>query len=137
LIAVNIVFDIIFWSVSLMSLVKNIKKLADTQGISLRELGIKLGIGENAIYKWEKSSPKVETLQKVADYFNVTIDSLIAKTFYIEDIKDADGKIKESSFNPSGDPYILLSEKARKNGISPEVLETLIDAMYKHKKITN
>lgn len=59
-----------------MSLVQNIKKLAKSQNITVKDLGLKLGIGVSAVYKWEESSPKIETLQKVADYFNVSIDQL-------------------------------------------------------------
>lgn len=60
-----------------MSLANNIRQLCDTRGIKLETLGRELGLGEKAIYKWDKSSPKTETLQKVADYFNVSIDHLV------------------------------------------------------------
>ena len=60
-----------------MSIIKNIKQLAESKGVTIPELGTKLGIGKSAVYKWDESSPKTETLQKVADYFNVSIDQLI------------------------------------------------------------
>lgn len=110
-----------------MSILENIQTLCEKNKITVPILERELGLGNGAIYKWNKSSPKVDTLQKVAEYFNVTIDSLIAKAFFIEDIKDADGNIKEENFNPNGDPYILLSEKAREKGMPIEVLEKLIE----------
>lgn len=100
-----------------MSLVSNIKALADAEGITLRELGIKLGLGENAIYKWDKSSPKVETISKVAEFFNVSIDSLVGNVITIEEYRA----------NKPTDPYILLGEKAKEKGMPVEVLEKLIE----------
>lgn len=100
-----------------MSIVNNVKALADAKGITLRELGIKLGIGENAVYKWDKSSPKVETIAKVAEFFNVSIDSLVGNFITIEEYKQ----------NKPTDPYILLGEKAKEKGMPPEVLEKLIE----------
>jgi transcriptional regulator with XRE-family HTH domain len=110
-----------------VSILENIQMLCEKNKITVPILERELKLGNGSIYKWNKSSPKVDTLQKVANYFSVTIDSLIAKTFFIEDIKDADGKIREANFNPKGDPYILLSEKAREKGMPPDILEKLIE----------
>lgn len=100
-----------------MSLINNIKKLCDLKGIAVKDLGITLGIGENAVYKWDKTSPKVDTLQKVADYFNVSIDSLIGRVITEDEYKKGEPK----------DAYILLSEKAKEKGMPIEVLEKLIE----------
>lgn len=62
-----------------MSLLERVKFLANKQKISLKELALKLGMGESAIYKWDKSSPKADTLQKVADYFGVSTDYLLGR----------------------------------------------------------
>ncbi|KGH67068.1 hypothetical protein X291_01645 [Oenococcus oeni IOEB_C23] len=60
-------------------LVNNIKKIAEKRGLNLKELALKAGLSENAIYNWEKSSPKIDSLQKVADILNVSIDRLNGK----------------------------------------------------------
>jgi transcriptional regulator with XRE-family HTH domain len=110
-----------------MALVDNIKKLCEINGIKLEILGKELALGEKAIYKWETSSPKVETLQKVADYFNVTIDSLLGRTIVINDMKDIDEETQKVITDPNSGPYVLLAEKAMKKGMPIEVLEKLID----------
>ena len=58
-------------------IVKRIKKLCEKKGISLHKLEQETGLGNGIIARWEKSSPSVENLKKVADYFGVTIDMLI------------------------------------------------------------
>lgn len=64
-----------------MTTFERIKKLADTQKISLKDLALKLGFSENYFYnmKNSKSSPSSEILTKVADYFGVTVDFLLGR----------------------------------------------------------
>lgn len=50
------------------------------KGMSVKELGLKLDLGENAIYAWKKSKPSIEKLQRVADYLNVSTDYLLGRT---------------------------------------------------------
>lgn len=57
-----------------------IKKLAKNRGLSVKELSQKLGFGESTIYKWKNQTPKVDHLQKVADFFNVSVDYLLGRT---------------------------------------------------------
>ena len=58
-------------------LVKRIKKLCKMKGISLHKLEKETGLSNGAIAKWETSSPSVEKVSKVAEYFGVTIDMLV------------------------------------------------------------
>lgn len=57
-----------------------VKELCKKRGISVSDLESNVGFGKNTIYKWKTQSPKVETLQKVADYFGVTTDYLLGRT---------------------------------------------------------
>ncbi|NQE01815.1 helix-turn-helix domain-containing protein [Enterococcus gallinarum] len=63
-----------------MSLYEKIKSLADGQHISIRRLEEKLGYGNGTIRRWEKQTPGVDKIQKVADYFDVSIDYLLGRT---------------------------------------------------------
>lgn len=63
-----------------MSLLYRIKELAAIKKVSLAEIERKSGLSSGSITKWDKSSPKVETLQKIADYFDVTTDYLLGRT---------------------------------------------------------
>lgn len=61
---------------------ERVVKLCDEKGISQRELQRQLNIAIGTITKWKTATPKPETLQKVADYFNVTTDYLTGRTKY-------------------------------------------------------
>lgn len=58
-------------------ILKNISMLCKEKGISIAKLEKEVGLGNGTIGKWAESSPKVDSLKSVADYFGVTVDSLI------------------------------------------------------------
>lgn len=59
-------------------LVENIQRLCKENNTTFWALEKELKIGNGVIAKWAKSSPRVETVQKVAEYFGVTVDELLA-----------------------------------------------------------
>ncbi|MDT2635476.1 helix-turn-helix transcriptional regulator [Enterococcus dongliensis] len=63
-----------------MGLYEKIKILADNQKISIRRLEEILGYGNGTIRRWEKQTPGVDKIQKVADYFDVSVDYLLGRT---------------------------------------------------------
>lgn len=62
-----------------MSLYDRVVYLAKKQGKSLNKLSEDVGLSKNAIYSWKTSSPKSDTLEKVADYFDVSVDYLLGR----------------------------------------------------------
>ncbi len=63
-----------------MLLVERIKMLCKESGITLAELERLVGIGNGIIARWKKSSPKADSLKKVADHFGVSTDYLLGLT---------------------------------------------------------
>lgn len=63
-----------------MNLVQRIKDLSDEKHITIAELEREAGISNGQIRRWGGSSPKVENLEKVADYFNVSTDYLLGRS---------------------------------------------------------
>lgn len=59
-----------------MDLLDRIKALCKENHVSQRKLEQALGFGNGAITKWKSSTPSVDSLQKVANYFNVSLDYL-------------------------------------------------------------
>lgn len=54
-----------------------IEQLAKSQGMSLKDVGRESGVGENAIYRWNKVPPKITTLIKVAKVLGVDYKLLL------------------------------------------------------------
>lgn len=59
------------------SVVKRIKFLAQVNNMTLKELGIKSGVGETSIYRWDRQQPTIRSLQKVAEVLNVDYRKLL------------------------------------------------------------
>lgn len=60
-----------------MNLFENVKYLANKQGMTIPEFSEKMGMQRTAMYKWKTSSPSIETIDKIAKYFDVSIEFLI------------------------------------------------------------
>ena len=102
-----------------MTLKTRIKELANKKGLSLPNLESELGFGSGTIVKWDKSTPNVDKLQKVANYLGVSIDYLV--TGEMED--EQNKKIYE------------YAKRLLALGMTPEKLEKLVDAVeYMQKK---
>ena len=53
-----------------------IEKICAERGISIARLEREAGLGNATVRGWSKSTPNVETLQKVAKYLEMTLDEL-------------------------------------------------------------
>lgn len=62
-----------------LTLVDRIRTLAKQRDMSLPQLEVELGLGNGTISRWRTSSPNTDKLQKIADYFNVSMDYLLGR----------------------------------------------------------
>ncbi|MEB6060816.1 helix-turn-helix domain-containing protein [Staphylococcus pseudoxylosus] len=60
-----------------MNTVQIIRNLCSQNGITIAELERKLDFSNGQIARWKKSTPGVDRLKKVADYFDVSVDYLL------------------------------------------------------------
>lgn len=58
-----------------------IRELREENGLSRKELADKFNLKQNAIYEWEVRGKQTdyETLCKIADFFQVTVDYLLGR----------------------------------------------------------
>lgn len=75
-----------------MTMLDRIKELSKKRNKTLVEVAEDLGLSRHAFYSWDKSSPKTNTLEKVADYFGVSVDYLLGResTSYQLDTQEED-----------------------------------------------
>lgn len=67
-----------------MSTYETIKMLCKERGIAVTALEKELGFGRGSIGKLRNSQTSAERLQKIADYFNVTVDYLVNSATEVE-----------------------------------------------------
>lgn len=109
-----------------MTLVDRIRALANQRDMSLPQLEVELGLGNGTISRWRSSSPNTDKLQKIADYFNVSMDYLLGRDITLnkrdqQDINEilasTEQLLKQDGLMFDGDPA------------SPEAIESILSAM--------
>lgn len=95
-----------------MTIYDRVRLLAKKQGISVRELGLRLNIGETTIYKWKTQNPKADILSKVADELHTSVDYLLGRT---EDPDDLSPSEKEDVGQQAEKLLAGLSDNASAN----------------------
>ena len=59
-------------------LLTNIRRLCSKKPVSIAKLEKATGISNGTISRWNKSSPTIENVQKVAEFFGVTVNDLLS-----------------------------------------------------------
>lgn len=61
-----------------MDILDRIKKLCKLKGITLSRMEKEIGLSQGAAYKWKTSSPSLEVLEKLSNFFNVSVDYIMS-----------------------------------------------------------
>ena len=61
-------------------LLENISRLCKERGVSIARLERETGIGNGTISRWGSSSPTISNVKAVADFFGVSVDTLLQET---------------------------------------------------------
>lgn len=111
-----------------MTLRDRIRELANSKGMSLPVLEATLGFGNGTIVRWDRSSPTAEKLQKVADYFNVSIDYLLGR--------GAEEKVpaQKGEHVQLENTYMRLAHGAQELGLDDEDVDAILALYAKHRK---
>ena len=105
--------------------------LIEKEGITKNKLVLDLGISRNSFNDWERRGtiPSGETLVKIADYFDVSVDYLLGRkkptgnelNFECMELVDLYGKLNENGKNKAVEYIKDLSEQNKYNsGFSGE-----------------
>lgn len=54
--------------------------LTNEKKMSIRQLEEKMDYGNGTIRRWENSKPSIDKVEKVANYFDVSVDYLLGRT---------------------------------------------------------
>ena len=117
-----------------MTVFDRIEQLRKTQNLSQGKLEKELGFSNGSISKWRNSTPTYERLQKVADYFGVSVEYLMTGETS-EEKKDVtltrrDERDIEKILDQTRE-QLLSQEGLMFDGqpASPEAVESILSAM--------
>jgi len=100
------------------------EQLLQKYGISAYKVSKETGITQSTLSDWKRgrSTPKTDTMKKIADYFGVTVNYLMTG----EDAPD------DSARNPElSNVYFSLAKEAEQNGIDPKDIKMAIEMIKK------
>lgn len=106
---------------------ENLKKLRNRHGLSQQKLADILHVSQQSIYKYEHdiTSPDIETLSLMADYFNTSVDYIIG----ITDISHRIESVVDTMLNE--DEMNLISQYRCLTKPQKEVLRIVADSYLK------
>ena len=113
-----------------MTVLERIQELCKIRNTNVSKLEIELQLGKGTLYKWGKSAPNSDKLEKVADYFNVSVDYLLGRTEQLTTLSEKDEKDIAKEIEKLREK-LKLSEGLMFDGepASEEAIESVLDAM--------
>lgn len=104
---------------------EKLRQLRKEKGLSMKQLGDVVGVGEAAISAYElgKNEPSLDVLCQLADYFNVSLDMLVRG-------KEKDRPTKEQSIKEMLEMYGQMTD-AELELIRALITAALADRRYK------
>ncbi|MBY7115164.1 helix-turn-helix transcriptional regulator [Bacillus sp. 17RED48] len=121
-----------------MTVVDVIKRLCKEKKITIAELERRIELSNGQIRKWSNQTPGIDKVQKVADYFNVSVDYLLGRTeqknkditkdaegFTEKDKKDIGKRMEEIRKDLTDSDGLMFSGEP----LTEEALDSLMDAM--------
>lgn len=111
-------------------MVKNLRILRISKGISQQQLADVIGTSQQSINKYENHSvePDISTLEKIADYFNTTIDNLVGHTSH------SMGKNMEWEHTPTKEELKLLYDYSCLSKDEKESIQLVIKNYLNNKR---
>lgn len=91
-------------------LLKKVRELCKQEGMSIAELERKLKLGNGTIQKWDNARPSFQNIKMVANYFNISIDSLADdREILSKDSRDFANEYETLSNNQKGMVKLYIS----------------------------
>lgn len=100
-----------------MDFAARLRSLREKKGITQAELGRLFNLSKQAISSYERreSQPDVETLRRLADYFQCSVDYLLGRTDDPTPPEKREAAVEDQAPHKGNDPMADLPEEARKS----------------------
>lgn len=113
-----------------MTFGERLKKLRTGKGITQEKLGKIIGVSDRVIgyYEADNRFPKDDILlNKIADYFEVSLDYLLGRTDDPNTVKKIDKKLKENNLHIAANSKVDLGKLAKLDDKQAKIINNLID----------
>lgn len=110
---------------------QRLKDLRNSRGISQNELSKHIGVSKSSVnmYERDEREPGFETLEAIADFFNVNMDYLLGREPISTSVNSQEiiinAQIEEGQFSASAKPTLIKFVAALNSSDSPDFPENL------------
>lgn len=120
-----------------MTLTKRIKELCTKKKVTFAEIERSIGLSNGQIRRWDKVSPRISTLEKVADYFQVSVDFLLGRTSISNYQKYNEVAEENNSTYPSVEKEVACDKRTRQAVYIDieQKIEKLIESLSNNKHV--
>ncbi len=118
-----------------MTFADKFKEIRKDKNLTQEELAMHLNIARSTIagYETKRKEPDYETLRKIADFFEVSIDYLLGRTdeksLYLIEGAELPVELRNVGIN-----YITVAKKIKDEGFSPDEIEEILELAKKLRK---
>lgn len=100
-----------------MGIYDNIKLLCKQKGITVKQMEETLDITRSSVCRWNNNPPTLNSIIKVANYFNVSIDGLVGRDIkYSDEQAMLDAEISEDfELKEAIKKYYTLDDRKKKH----------------------
>lgn len=101
------------------------EQLLQKYGVTPYKVSKATGVSQSSLSDWKlgKITPTTKTLQKIADYFGVTIDYLLSG--------EDEPKEKRNPYSDLQGIYLSYAKEAQDNGIDPDDIKLALETIIK------
>lgn len=101
------------------------EQLLQKYGVTPYKVAKEAGVTQTALSNWKlgRSTPTTKTLQKIADYFGVTLDYLLTG--------QEEPKEKKNPYSDLQGIYLSYAKEAQDNGIHPDDIKLALETIMK------
>lgn len=105
-------------------MIKNLKALREAASVSQRQVAEAIGVSQQAINKYENHNiePDIETLIRIADYFDTSVDYLVGHTTVRRKIE------KVTAYELNAEESSVLDQFRKLTSKQKVCIKTLIDS---------
>lgn len=116
------------------NLSNNIRYLREKKGVTLQQLANDIGINRQSLHNYENEvSPSVENISKLAEYYNITVDSLMHSNIKQNDENKKNGSL----YSEDGGIKLVINDLIDRLKNSEQKNDIILRELEESKEITS
>lgn len=115
-------------------MLERIKQLCENHNLTIAALERKANVGRGSIGRWDTNAPSIDKVQKVASYFNVSLDYLFGNTDNPQVMVEISGEDLPEVLKNAGAKSMIIGKDDYARMSEDELREVALNALQEIEK---